>query len=49
LIKEGAEPRIAHLQDSVQRQQHYIDTLLAQQQQLEQRVKALELLIASKN
>jgi hypothetical protein len=37
------------LQDSVQRQQRYIDTVLAQQQQLEQRVKALELLIANKN
>ncbi len=46
LIKEGAEPQIAQLQDSVQRQQRHIDSFLAQQQQWEQRIKALELQIA---
>ncbi len=46
LIKEGAEPQIAHLQRSVYHQQQIIDALLLQQQQMQQR---LQLLIASKD
>jgi Tfp pilus assembly protein PilN len=47
LIKEGTEPQIAHLQHSVQQQQKYIDDLLAQQQQMQQRLQVLEQMIAS--
>ena len=49
MIKEGAEPQIAHLQHSVQQQQKYIDALLKDQQQTQQRLQTLEKQIASKN
>jgi hypothetical protein len=47
LIKEGAEPQIAHLQHSLQQQQKRIDSLLAQQQEMQQRLQALEQRVVS--
>jgi hypothetical protein len=49
LIKEGAEPQIAHLQHSVYHQQQIIDSLLLQQQQMQQRLQLLEQQIASED
>jgi hypothetical protein len=49
LIKEGAEPQIAHLQHSVQQQQKHIDALLAQQHEMQKRLQALEQLAVSEN
>jgi hypothetical protein len=42
LIKEGAEPQIAHLQRSVQRQEQHIAQLLTEQGHMQQRLEALE-------
>jgi hypothetical protein len=48
LIKEGAEPQIAHLQHSLLSQQSLIDALLHQQKQMQERLQVLELQIADK-
>jgi hypothetical protein len=49
LIKEGAEPRIAHLQHMSQQHEQHSAALSQQLQQLQLRLEALEQRIANGN